>query len=39
MSANMTDFLDTERQPVLDAKVWKEFPLREKIVISPNTAM
>ncbi|TBU48411.1 NADH-cytochrome b5 reductase 1 [Dichomitus squalens] len=28
-----------ERKPVLDPQVWKEFPLKEKIVISPNTAI
>jgi len=27
------------RRPVLDPKEWKEFPLKQKIVISPNTAM
>ena len=27
------------RRPVLDPKEWKQFPLKEKIVISPNTAM
>ncbi|KAN0128372.1 ferredoxin reductase [Lactarius tabidus] len=27
------------RQPVLDPKEWKEFPLKEKIVVSPNTAI
>ncbi|KAI0304843.1 ferredoxin reductase-like C-terminal NADP-linked domain-containing protein [Russula brevipes] len=26
-------------KPVLDPKEWKEFPLKQKIVISPNTAM
>ncbi|TFY53079.1 hypothetical protein EVG20_g10274 [Dentipellis fragilis] len=29
----------SKRQPVLDPKVWKEFPLKEKIVIAPNTAI
>ncbi|TFK57369.1 NADH-cytochrome b5 reductase [Heliocybe sulcata] len=29
----------TERAPVLDPAVWKEFPLKEKIIISPNTAI
>ncbi|RPD62995.1 NADH-cytochrome b5 reductase [Lentinus tigrinus ALCF2SS1-7] len=28
-----------KRKPVLDPQVWKEFPLKEKIVISPNTAI
>ncbi|KAI0724497.1 NADH-cytochrome b5 reductase [Cerioporus squamosus] len=28
-----------KRKPVLDPQVWKEFPLTEKIVISPNTAI
>jgi cytochrome-b5 reductase len=28
-----------ERKPVLDPQVWQEFPLTEKITISPNTAM
>lgn len=28
-----------ERKPVLDPQVWQEFPLKEKISISPNTAM
>lgn len=28
-----------ERKPVLDPKQWQEFPLKEKIVISPNTAL
>ncbi|KAI0307849.1 hypothetical protein B0F90DRAFT_74716 [Multifurca ochricompacta] len=27
------------RKPVLDSKEWKLFPLKEKIVISPNTAV
>jgi cytochrome-b5 reductase len=27
------------RKPVLDPKEWKQFPLKEKIVISPNTAV
>ncbi|KAI0283313.1 NADH-cytochrome b5 reductase 1 [Russula aff. rugulosa BPL654] len=27
------------RKPVLDPKEWKQFPLKEKIVISPNTAI
>ncbi|KAI9434131.1 ferredoxin reductase-like C-terminal NADP-linked domain-containing protein [Lactarius psammicola] len=27
------------REPVLDPKEWKEFPLKEKIVVSPNTAV
>ncbi|KAJ8469143.1 hypothetical protein ONZ45_g16991 [Pleurotus djamor] len=27
------------RKPVLDPQVWQEFPLKEKIVISPNTAI
>jgi cytochrome-b5 reductase len=27
------------RKPVLDPKEWKQFPLKEKIVVSPNTAM
>ncbi|THH21483.1 hypothetical protein EW146_g92 [Bondarzewia mesenterica] len=29
----------SQRKPVLDPKVWKEFPLVEKIVLSPNTAI
>ncbi|OCH96478.1 NADH-cytochrome b5 reductase [Obba rivulosa] len=28
-----------KRKPVLDPQVWKEFPLTEKIVVSPNTAI
>ncbi|KAH9944446.1 NADH-cytochrome b5 reductase [Epithele typhae] len=32
-------FSSGKRKPVLDAQVWKEFPLKEKIVISPNTAI
>ncbi|KIP04258.1 hypothetical protein PHLGIDRAFT_25680 [Phlebiopsis gigantea 11061_1 CR5-6] len=28
-----------KRKPVLDAAKWQEFPLKEKIVISPNTAI
>lgn len=28
-----------ERKPVLDPQVWKEFPLVEKIEVSPNTAI
>ncbi|KAI8995562.1 NADH-cytochrome b5 reductase [Trametes punicea] len=28
-----------KRKPVLDPQVWKEFPLKEKIVVSPNTAI
>jgi cytochrome-b5 reductase len=31
--------MSPERTPVLDPKEWKEFPLKEKIIISPNTAM
>jgi cytochrome-b5 reductase len=27
------------REPVLNPKEWKEFPLKEKIVVSPNTAV
>ncbi|KAI0274690.1 ferredoxin reductase-like C-terminal NADP-linked domain-containing protein [Gloeopeniophorella convolvens] len=27
------------KKPVLDPKEWKEFPLKEKIAISPNTAI
>lgn len=33
------DICDAERKPVLDPTVWQEFPLKEKIIISPNTAM
>ncbi|KAI0321700.1 NADH-cytochrome b5 reductase [Amylostereum chailletii] len=29
----------TKRKPVLDPKEWQSFPLKEKIVISPNTAI
>jgi len=29
----------TKRKAVLDPAAWKEFPLKEKIVISPNTAI
>lgn len=29
----------SERKPVLNPAKWQEFPLKEKIVISPNTAM
>jgi cytochrome-b5 reductase len=32
-------FARTAREPVLDPKEWKEFPLKEKIVVSPNTAI
>ncbi|KAI0778114.1 NADH-cytochrome b5 reductase [Trametes elegans] len=28
-----------KRKPVLDPQTWKEFPLKQKIVISPNTAI
>lgn len=28
-----------KRKPVLDPQVWQEFPLKEKISISPNTAI
>ncbi|KAF8507061.1 ferredoxin reductase-like C-terminal NADP-linked domain-containing protein [Russula emetica] len=28
-----------DRKPVLDPKEWKQFPLKEKIAISPNTAI
>jgi hypothetical protein len=31
--------VNTEKRQVLDPKVWKEFTLAEKIVVSPNTAM
>ncbi|KAI9455846.1 ferredoxin reductase-like C-terminal NADP-linked domain-containing protein [Russula earlei] len=27
------------RKPALDPKEWKEFPLKEKIIVSPNTAI
>ncbi|KAI0067712.1 ferredoxin reductase-like C-terminal NADP-linked domain-containing protein [Artomyces pyxidatus] len=29
----------SKRKPVLNPKEWQEFPLKEKIVISPNTAI
>ncbi|KAI9093444.1 hypothetical protein DFS34DRAFT_643489 [Phlyctochytrium arcticum] len=32
-------YIPTLRHPVLDKVVWKEFPLKEKIVISHNTAI
>ncbi|KAI6044990.1 NADH-cytochrome b5 reductase [Pisolithus marmoratus] len=32
-------FASPKRKPVLDPKVWQEFTLREKIVVSPNTAI
>ncbi|CDO72313.1 hypothetical protein BN946_scf184977.g10 [Trametes cinnabarina] len=28
-----------KRKPVLDPQTWKEFPLKEKIAVSPNTAI
>ncbi|KDQ63812.1 hypothetical protein JAAARDRAFT_119693 [Jaapia argillacea MUCL 33604] len=31
--------ISSERKPVLDPQVWQEFSLKEKIVISPNTAL
>jgi len=33
------NFVRSEKQPVLDPKEWKQFPLKEKIIISPNTAL
>lgn len=40
-ASSSTNFAHTrvERQPVLDPKEYKEFPLVEKVVISPNTAL
>jgi len=32
-------FVHSEKKPVLDPKEWKQFPLKEKIIISPNTAL
>ncbi|TDL28689.1 NADH-cytochrome b5 reductase [Rickenella mellea] len=32
-------FATTKRKPVLDPTTWKEFPLVEKITVSPNTAV
>ncbi|KAF8585585.1 ferredoxin reductase-like protein [Ramaria rubella] len=32
-------FGNTKRKPVLDPAVWQEFPLVEKTVVSPNTAI
>jgi len=32
-------FGQTKRKPVLDPQVWQEFPLKQKIVVSPNTAI
>ncbi|KAG1867869.1 NADH-cytochrome b5 reductase [Suillus subalutaceus] len=32
-------FVYTKRKPVLNPQVWQEFSLKEKIVISPNTAI
>ncbi|KAH8102597.1 ferredoxin reductase-like C-terminal NADP-linked domain-containing protein [Cristinia sonorae] len=32
-------FASKKRKPVLDPAVWQEFPLKEKIVVSPNTAI
>ncbi|EIN13550.1 ferredoxin reductase-like C-terminal NADP-linked domain-containing protein [Punctularia strigosozonata HHB-11173 SS5] len=34
-----TKFGQKKRKPVLDPQVWQEFPLVEKIAISPNTAI
>lgn len=31
--------MSAEKTPVLDPQVWKEFPLTEKIIVSPNTAL
>jgi len=28
-----------QKKPVLDPQVWKEFPLKQKFIISPNTAL
>lgn len=30
---------DQVKKPILDPKDWQEFPLKEKIVVSPNTAV
>ncbi|KAL0950960.1 hypothetical protein HGRIS_007711 [Hohenbuehelia grisea] len=32
-------FSQRRRKPVLNPQVWQEFPLKEKIVVSPNTAI
>ncbi|KAK7694572.1 NADH-cytochrome b5 reductase [Cerrena zonata] len=32
-------FANSKRKPVLDPQQWQQFPLKEKIVISPNTAI
>lgn len=32
-------FASPKRKPVLDPKVWQEFTLKEKVVVSPNTAV
>ncbi|KAG6333611.1 hypothetical protein ID866_5482 [Astraeus odoratus] len=32
-------FAPTKRKPVLDPKLWQEFILKQKIVVSPNTAI
>ncbi|KAI6153433.1 NADH-cytochrome b5 reductase [Pisolithus tinctorius] len=32
-------FASPKRKPVLDPKVWQEFTLKEKIIVSPNTAV
>jgi len=32
-------FSNSKRKPALDANEWKSFPLKEKIIVSPNTAI
>ncbi|GBE78262.1 NADH-cytochrome b5 reductase 1 [Sparassis crispa] len=32
-------FGNSKRKPALDPQVWKEFPLKQKIIVSPNTAL
>ncbi|THH34119.1 hypothetical protein EUX98_g36 [Antrodiella citrinella] len=32
-------FSSSKRKPVLDPQVWQEFTLKEKVVVSPNTAI
>ncbi|EIW86552.1 NADH-cytochrome b5 reductase [Coniophora puteana RWD-64-598 SS2] len=35
----MKFFSNSKRKPILSPQVWQEFPLKEKIIISPNTAI
>ena len=39
LSFECLSYPTVERKPVLDPQEWKEFPLIQKIIVSPNTAL